>query len=264
METDDQGQAETTPENGTITDAPLTDETTQQTTPALDTDNGGTVADTEDNFFDYNEIKGKPELEAAYKQMQGAFSRKMQGLSEGNKANADKLAAYDAFMKNPQAEIQRMAQQYGMTIGQAQEAVQNEFNPQSWDDVMTHMKQQVLQDLQPVFQEVQSVKKQNIESYMDNNFPDWRTYEDQMRDNLGKHPSMASDPELLYRMSVPKNVLDSRATQAALKKLQAQNSNAQVSGGNKTNRQPAQLKKASSFNEAFEMAQQQLSKRGKT
>lgn len=254
MGTEDLGQADadsgtTTMDSGTTSETPEIDGNTQQTSQSAP------VA--EETFFDYNSIKGNPELEAAYKQMQSAFTKKNQSIAQAR----EKIEAYDNFMQNPQASLQQLMQQYGINP-QAQQAQPQEFNPSSWDDVMSHMKQQVLQELQPVFNEVQSVKKQNIEAQMDNNFPDWRTYEDEMRDNLQKHPSLAQDPGLLYRMSVPQNILESRATQAALKKLQGQNSNAQVSGGGKTNRQPTSIKKAGSFNEAFEMAKQQLIDRG--
>jgi DNA polymerase III alpha subunit (gram-positive type) len=211
----------------------------------------------EESFFDYNEIKGNPQLEAAYKQMQAAFTQKQQGLSGG----ADKIAAYDRFMQNPVSEIQALAQQYGLQIQGAQDQQQQQFDPKSWDDVMQHMRQQVIQDLQPMISEVQSVKKQNIETHFDNNFPDWRQYEDDMKRNLQAHPSLAGDPDMLYRMSVPQKVWESRATQAAMKKLSAQSSSAQVSGGGTTNRQPKSIEKARSFNEAFEMAKQQMTGR---
>lgn len=247
MESESIGQAEAEPV-GTTAEAPTAEVTTDQTSDKAP----------ESDFFDYNEIKGKPELEAAYKQMQSAWTKKMQSLSDEYKSHAEKVQAYDQFMENPQENLKALMQQYGL---QQPTQEQNGFDPQSWEDVISHVKGQIFDELKPVFQEVQSFKKQNIEQYMDNNFPDWRMYETDMMQNLQKHPSLSSDPGLLYRMSVPENVLNSRATQEALKKLKEQSQNAHVSGGSQTTRKATAPTRASSFKEAFEMAKQQLQER---
>lgn len=52
----------------------------------------------EESFFDPTGLS--PELQAAYKQMQGAFTKKMQGLSEAQKKaqSLDDLVAYEPFL----------------------------------------------------------------------------------------------------------------------------------------------------------------------
>jgi len=47
-----------------------------------------------ESFYDYESIRGKPELEAAYKEMQRGLTAK----SEVYKAGADKISQYDNFM----------------------------------------------------------------------------------------------------------------------------------------------------------------------
>lgn len=254
-------QASTTPaESGQVEQALASAaESTQQTSQSA-------PAAEENAFFDYNEIKGNPALEAAYKQMQSSYTRKMQSFTD----QADKIQAYDSFMQNPMQEIQRLAQQYGYQLTQAQQQAQqqqqeSEWNPQSWDEVVNHAKlqakQEILQEFQPIIGQVQEMKKQNTETYLDNNYPDWKHYEDAMIQNLNKHPSLANDPDTLYRMSVPESVMTQRATKAALDKLKSQTSNAQVSSGNQTNSQPPKVTKVSSFEDAVEKARQDLAQR---
>ena len=219
----------------------------------------------EDSFFDPSSIQGKPELEAAYKQMQASYTKKMQGLSAKEKeyfANQQKLQMVNEFERDPHGTIQRYAQQYGIQLaGQEQQ----EFNPKSWDDVASHFKEQakseILKELQPFISEVHQVKKQSIESYMDQNFNDWRNYETEMMSLLQEHPTLANNPDKLYRLSVPDDVIQKKATQAALKRIQGQTESAQMTG-NTTARKPSTIKKASSFTQAFEMAQQQLAAKG--
>ncbi len=249
MDAEGEGQVEGT-SNETIPDSPDTQAHSDQITQ------DGPVEESQEAFFDYDQIKDQPELVAAYKQMQSAFTKKQMGISEANKANEAKMREYDAFMSNPQAEIQRLATQYGIGLNGAAE--QESAEPASWDDVYSTMRQQVMQELNPVFQEIENSKKHNIESHMDNNYPDWRQYEGDMKSNLEKHPSLSSDPGLLYRMSVPEKVLTARATQAALGRIQNQSANAQVSGGNSTTRPQGKSTKASSFNEAWQMAKDEL------
>ncbi|MHC4635804.1 MAG: hypothetical protein ACYSYU_11445, partial [Planctomycetota bacterium] len=91
-------------------------------------------------------------------------------------------------------------------------------------------------------------------------------YEDTMKINLQKHPSLANDPTSLYRMSVPQEVLESRATQMALKKLEAKGESAKISGGSTTTKTPSGglPDKPVSFTQAYEAAKQSLRDQGIT
>lgn len=219
----------------------------------------GPAADAGDSFFDPASIAGKPELEAAYKQMQGSYTKKMQDFAK----HRPKIDAYDAFERDPLGTMQRIAQQYGYQFVQAGKDQPKDWAPQSWDDVMARAKEEVLKEMRPVFNEVKSLKQQNVETYLNTHHPDWKTYETEMMDTLKEHPSLVSDPDKLYRLSVPMEVWQARATKEALQKLQARTDNAQVSGGNTTTRQTTQEPTGPlSFNQAVEVARSRLQQRG--
>lgn len=225
------------------------------------TDNGPAQ---EESFFDPASIQDNPELVAAYKQMQGAFTKRMQSLS----SQQEKVKAYDEFMRDPMTQIRTLASQYGMQLSNGQQAStqEQEFSPQSWNDVLDHFKQaakdDILQSLQPFISDIHKVKKQSIESYLDSNYADWRSYEQEMMDLIQQHPTLSSNPDMLYKMAVPDDVITKRATQAAMKKLQGQTESAQMTGKTTTSRKPTEVKKANSFAEAFEMAKAQLAAKG--
>src|SRR5690606_10185159 len=159
-----------------------------------------------ESFFDPKSIQGKPELEAAYKQMQSAFTKRMTAL----KSHQSKVEAYDRFERDPIGTMQQLAQMYGFQMIQrgGKEEPPKDWNPQSWDDVMAEAEKRVLQKMDPVFKELNQVKQQSMEARLDSQYPDWRTYEDAMVETLKAHPSLAKDPDLLYRMSVPAEVLE--------------------------------------------------------
>lgn len=211
----------------------------------------GTEASPE-SFFDPQNI---PEgLEKPYKDMQSAFSKKMSGFKD----QQSKVDAYDAFQSNPQAYIQQLAQQYGMSIVNG-EKPDGEWNPQNWDEVMEKAEERVMQRLSPQMKKLQQTQ---LEKTLDDNCPDWRLYEDKMMTTLKTHPTLVSDPETLYRMSVPPEILESRATQAALKKLQEKGESAQVSGGSKTTKSATKPNRANSFNDAVKNAKAIIAAQG--
>jgi hypothetical protein len=217
----------------------------------------------EETFFDPTSIKGKPELELAYKDMQRAFTEKTSSIAK----NKTKVDAYDQFMANPVPVIRQLAQQYGLSIAEATQVAneaQKQFEPQSWDDVMSRAKKEVLQELQPFLSEVKDFKKQSVEKTLDEKCPDWRTYEDKMMENLQSHPSLVKDPEMLYRLSVPQEVLEGRAAQRALQKLQDKAKGSQMSSGSNTNKSGNFIPKGPrTFAESVAIAKAQLAEQGK-
>ena len=212
-------------------------------------------------FFDVSQVP--PELMPAYKMMQGAFTRKTQEIS----ANRQKIEAFDSFMRDPVGQIQQLAAQYGMNVTRAQAAqmaqesqAQQEFNPQTWDDVMSLAEQRVMAKLSPLLsnlqQETVQMKTKSIESQLDQIDPNWRMYEDTMIRNMQDHPSLARDVSKLYRLSVPEEVLMAKATQQALKKIQDKATAAQTSEKGKTSSKPV-TKPPTSIAEAWEQAKMQ-------
>jgi hypothetical protein len=229
----------------------------------------GTQQSAEETFFDPRDIADKPELLAAYKQMQKAFGKK----NEEIKAAKQKIEVYDQFSQDPLNALKRMASQMGLELtrpgGQPTPPGQpGEAEPQSWEDVFRIAEQRaeakLMQRFAPVLQEVSTLKRSNIEKLLDDSAPDWRQYEDDMMSNLRAHPSLVNDPVKLYRLSVPPEVLESRATQAALKKMQDKVNSAQTSGQSTTNKKAGvgSPDKAMSFQEAVNFAKAQLAEQG--
>lgn len=213
-----------------------------------------------ESFFDPKSIQDKPDLVKAYKQMQGAFTKRMQGFKDSQA----KLDAYSAFEKDPVGTIKKLSQQYGLNILDGTKP-DKEWNPQTWDEVMDRAKKEakadILKDLEPMFGQVQDLKTRNMEQYLDNSFPDWRAYETDMVDLVQKHPTLASNPDLLYKLAVPETVIESRAAKAALKKLQGQ-TEGKVSSGSTTTKTAAKPNGKLSFNQAVEVAKAQLAEKG--
>jgi hypothetical protein len=76
---------------------------------------------------------------------------------------------------------------------------------------------------------------------------------------LGKHPTLANDPVALAELAIPKEIRESRAMQAALKKLQSKASSGEVSGASKAKASTSTAPTGKmSFNEAYEYAKAKL------
>lgn len=233
-----------------------------------DTASTGTTATEAPSFFDPKSIQDKPELMAAYNEMRAAYTKKTQALSQ----DRSKIDAYDAFMRDPVAQLKQMASQYGLEIApvgqrqQAQGQEAGEWEPKSWQEIFDRAKQEVYKELmpqlQPVFKGVQEVTAANIEKQLDTLDPQWRLYEDEMRANMQAHPSLVKDIGKLYRLSVPEEVLNSRATQAALRKLEEKAKSAQVHGNQGAPKTAAVPKKAANFSEAVQQAKAELASGG--
>jgi hypothetical protein len=231
----------------------------------------------EPTFFDPSALA--PELMPGYKQMQAAFTKKMQALS----TDRQKVEAYNRFETDREFQtqvLQQLASQHGYSLTRAQaQAIQDQqpqqtqqWEPQSWDEVMARAEeraeQRIMEKLQPFIGTVQQQKARIIERDLETIDPQWRTYEDTMREKLQRHPTLVNDVAELYRLSVPEEVLTSRAVQTALAKFQSKAEQAKVSGPTKTSRtEPAapdlsKMKSGDAFNAAVEMARKQIASGG--
>jgi len=225
----------------------------------------GSEGDATETFFDPASIQDKPELMAAYKQMQRDYGSKMEDI----KAQREKIAAYDAFSTDPLTTLQAYAKQLGYTLNRGEPTATPNgetpagADPQTWDDVYRIAEERVLKKLEPVLGRVGEVYKSNTERMLDEAAPDWRMYEDKMTENLQKHPTLANDPVTLYRLSVPPDVLESRATQAALAKLQTKAESSRTSGVSTTTKTGSGAPtKPLSFDEAVAFAKRELADKG--
>lgn len=228
----------------------------------------GTAAPEAPSFFDPKSIHDKPELMTAYNEMRAAYTKKTQALSQ----DRSKIEAYDAFTRDPMNQLKLLASQYGLEITpagvrkQAQEQGASEWEPQNWQDVTNRIREEVIGEimpkLKPVFEGVQQVTATNIEKQLDSLDPQWRLYEDEMKANMTEHPSLVKDVAKLYRLSVPEEVLNSRATQAAMKKFEDKAKSAQVHGNQGATKTAALPKKAANFTDAVEQARAMIANGG--
>ena len=227
-----EGRVEAAPETGQV--AETSESSGEQSVTSNQTTGKGSEAEAIESFFDPKDVIGTPN-EAGYKQMQAAFTKGMQGVKD----QQTKIDAYDAFQRDPRGTIEQMAKQYGYNFVQSDpnQSGDDSWQPKTWDDVMERAteiaRKELRQEFEPLTSEVQDLKRRNVESYLDAEHPDWRTYEGRMVDTLKAHPSMASDPDKLYQLSVPPELLEQRATKAAIAKLKGESVSSEVSG-NKT------------------------------
>ncbi len=251
------GEAGTEPTGTTVT--ATNGQTEGQSVAPTQTTVAGTGEGGE-SFFDYETIRGKPELEAVYKEMQRGLTAK----SEAFKAGADKIKQYDQFIANPVDTMRQLAQQYGyqMVQGQPQGDDGQPKSFENWDQVMEEAERRVMDKMQPMFGEMQNMKQQNVEQALDNSFPDWRIYEEPMMENLQAHPTLVNDHKKLYQMSVPPEVLEARATKLALAKIQGTTDSGMVQSQSTTTQQPTKSPTIKTFDDAVKFAHQDLARRG--
>jgi len=223
----------------------------------------------EPSFFDLNLLPEDQRiaLAPAYKQMQGAFTRKTQEIA----ADKQKITEYNQFMADPVSSMQRLATQMGftMTRAQAQAAVNDQaqqgqdWQPNTWGEVLSRAKQEarqeIMEELGPVLGNVQAMRAESIEKQLDSIDSNWRVYEDQMRENLQLAPALVKDPAKLYKFSVPDEVLEARATQKALARFDAKSKAAVVAGKTETSRGTPADEKVTDFASAAAAAKKKLS-----
>ncbi len=233
--------------------------------------------DSGETFFDPSSLS--QDLLPAYKQMQASYTKKTQALAKDRHA----VEAYNAFMADPQASLQQLASQYGYSLsqagqnpqaqnGQQTEGIDPNWQPQSWNEVMDRVEQQLKpklraeweQEMAPVIAEVRRAKKTHIESVLDDaTNGEWRQYEDSMTSLLGQHPSLANDPAMLARLAIPAEVQQQRAYKQALDKLHSKAEAAKIGGGSTTSQQQVQQPSGPmSLEQAVEFAKRQLAQNG--
>ncbi len=222
---------------------------------STETTDTGTQETTEDTFFDPQEIADDPRLMAAYKNMQRSYGEKTQAIAEDRKV-------IEAFRSDPMGTLQQYAKQLGFTLTPVQQQQQNgdtpASEPQTWDEVFQTAEQKaydrIMGEMRPVMGQMLDYLS---EKKLDDVAPDWREHKDTMDEIKARHPTLAGDPELLYRLSVPKEVQESRATQAAMRKLQDKVESAKTSGVS-TKKPTAGVSQAKTIREAFAEAQKEV------
>jgi hypothetical protein len=198
------------------------------------------------------------------KQMMAAYTKKTQELAK----DRQKIEAYNAFERNPEAVIRQIAQQQGFDLiprgQQQQQSIVDTagWEPQTWDEVLQRAEERatarIIEQLKPMlgplYENLQQVKSQSIENQLSQIDENWRIYEDEIKSNMEFiKPDLLKTAEgikKLYRMSVPEEVFASRATQAAIKQFEAKTKAAQIEGKSKVNKTAPSIGKIESFHDA--------------
>ena len=167
---------------------------------------------------------------------------------------------------------QQLAAQQGFQLTRAQAAgvaaqqgaTPQQWEPQTWDEVLSKAEERaearLMQKLAPIIGNVQQMTAKNIEAQLDGIDPEWRSYENVMKDTLREHPTLVNDVRKLYRLSVPEDVIESRATQSALSRLTKKTDAAKASGTSTVRSAPA-APEIKSFDDAVAFAKAQLNQR---
>jgi hypothetical protein len=214
-------------------------------------------------------------LEKEYK---AAYTKKTQAIANDRR----KIEIYDQFEKDPINTLTSIAQQYGLQISRAnqnqqqqgqqspvQQDIGPDWQPETWDQVLEMAEQRAEQRiltklrpiLEPVIGTVEKIKSDTIETTLDKIDANWKLYEDEIKANMALAPALIQNPAgiaKLYRMSVPEDVLTSRATQAALKKFEEKAKAASVESKSHAQQTTPAYKGGGSFQDAVDAAKRQL------
>jgi len=240
----------------------------QQAPDTSATDKGG-------SDFDLNDVPEelRPHVEAyaknVEKQLKANYTKKTQEIAK----HRQKIEAYDAFERDPEGTLRQIAERQGFTLNRGagrdpsnlnagNQVMGDGWQPQTWSEVFDAFAEKIkgglLGDLKPVFDNIQTLTTKNIETQLSEIDPDWKLYEDDMISNLKTHPTLAKDVSKLYKMSVPDEVLESRATQKALKRFEDKAHSAKVGSKSSVATSYSTAKKVSTFDDAVSEAKRLL------
>jgi hypothetical protein len=218
----------------------------------------------------YNPKDVPPELQDSFKRMQKSYTQAMQSAN----AYKPKVEAYDSFMADPVGNMQRLAAQQGYTLTRAQAAAavaeqsETDWQPKTWNEVTSKAKEEakkeLLAELSPFLSDIKKTKQTQIETILDGEYPEWRDHEKEMIGLINSHPTLANDPAMLVRLAIPKEVIESRAMQQALSRIQKRTEASQVTSGSTTSKTATHSKpdRPLNFNEAVAFAKEKLARNG--
>ena len=259
--TDETESSTSTAQDSTSGDDASQEVSTQSATENIETEE--TAGSTKDDVEQFMDPKDLPDdLKPHFKRMQSSFTKKMQSA----KGLKDKASVVDAYNADPLGFTRKLAAQHGLNINsqapQGDTGEKTEFKPNNWGEVFSEfegrMSSYLSNHFQPVLQEVKDVKQKQIESILDEEAPEWREYEDDMIEMLQTHPTLAKDTQKLIRLAIPKEVIEGRAMQKALSRINKKGEAAKVSKGSTTTKQVAPRTGVMSFADAIKAAKSDL------
>lgn len=189
--------------------------------------------------------------DALYHQLNKDYTQKAQKLA----AERQKVEVYNRFTaslrENPGQAFKDLFGAIGMTPAQALQLIggpapatpapaKDQEDPfQTREELAKWVQEQARLEAEklmadrmaPVMKTMQEAQSKAVEAQLNELDPQWLMYEDAMRENLQKHPSLANDLPTLYRISVPAEVLERKAHAEAMRRMDAERDAARVSGG---------------------------------
>uniref|UniRef100_A0A6M3L9M9 Uncharacterized protein n=1 Tax=viral metagenome TaxID=1070528 RepID=A0A6M3L9M9_9ZZZZ len=209
------------------------------------------------------------------------FEVERENLLRTNAALRTRAQLVDAIVANPEEVLGELAERYGLQVvrpGQASETKELDLSYKEGEDVAAYMKRVVTTAVSDAVSKVTGGKpgakgkaplqssseelamKARIEvarAYLDENHPDWHTYEVKMRDLVVQDPSLLSAPWKLYSKASGKAKSRDEALGKKLKGRQAgKMRSGEQSRGVLKLRVGAKGRKTT-FNEAWDLAMRQ-------
>ena len=143
-------------------------------------------------FMNPNEVP--PELKEAFKRMQRSFTKAMQKLA----GEREKVELAEKILENPDKAIEIIAEATGRKLNEQRDEYVD-------DETANYVKNIAVEAIKPLLNqlgsEVAQLKVSLVQTYLDNQYPDWYLYENEMAELLQKHPSLGNDLDKLYLLA---------------------------------------------------------------
>lgn len=196
-------------------------------------------------FMNPNELP--EELKPAFKKMQASFTRAMQKLA----GERQKVELAEKILDNPDKAIELIAEATGKNIPSSS------FESEPTDDeTVAYVKNLAMEAIKPLVNqlgsEVAQLKVQLVQTYLDNQYPDWYLYENEMADLLKAHPSLGNDLDKLYLLA------KSAHEEANLTKARSQKKPTSSTKPSSGRHETEEIKSAKNLDEAFDIALKRL------
>ena len=160
-----------------------------------------------------------------------------------------KVELAEKILENPDKAIELIAEATGRNTP-TQQPEQEE------DETAEYVKVVAMSAIQPLIQqlssEVATLKASLAQTYLDNQYPDWYLYENEMAELVNKHPSLGQDLDKLYLLA------KSAHEEAAAIKAQSRKKPTSATKPSAGRHEAEEIKKAKNLDDAFNIALKKL------
>ena len=217
--------------------------------------------------------EAKAQNELLYTSLNKAFTQKTQALAD----QRQKVEFVDEFVamyqKDPDTALGELYKQLGYKPKSVPNPAQKppgekdaNWQPKTWNEVLDLATERAVTrmrgEMAPVMDKFQEMSSQTIEQKLNDIDPHWRKYEEEMRSNMTRYPEMVNNLPDLYRISVPAEVQDKLAMNAAMRKLDTERQAGRVSGSTAVPRAVDSDGDVNSFDDAVQLAYKKLKSGG--